>query len=66
MTPDQMNPEICPSSLDKDGNLDRTNGPEWGQHKYDDDGICSECGAIQDDEDELGADFLAGKEALGQ
>lgn len=44
-----MNPDICSSALEEDGTLDRSNGPEWGKHKFDEDGVCDECGLTKED-----------------
>lgn len=45
-----MNPEICPSALEEDGTLDRSNGEDWGKHKWDETTnpiTCSECGTTK-------------------
>ena len=54
MTPDEMNPDICPSALEEDGTLDRS---KWdGKHvwsEYTDANCnelmqeCSECGTTR-------------------
>lgn len=59
MTEDEMNPDICPAALEEDGTLDRTNGPEWGKHRWSEQPCpgegchgttktCDECGQIRD------------------
>lgn len=56
MTEDQMNPRICSSALDENGNLERPammQDIDWGKHKWDDttDPItCAECGTEYDEE----------------
>lgn len=54
MTPDQMNPNICPSALEEDGTLDRT---KWdGAHKWDATATpveCAECGTHMNMDDAL-------------
>lgn len=42
-----MNPDICPSALDEDGTLDRSNGEDWGKHKWEDE-ECMECGSTRE------------------
>lgn len=55
MTPDQMNPTICPSALEEDGTLDRNKGnwiAQWGKHIWDDTTTphtCAECGTERDE-----------------
>lgn len=45
MTPDELDPTVCPSALEEDGTLDRT---KWdGAHKWDGD-TCAECGTTRD------------------
>lgn len=55
MTDDELNPDICPSSLGEDGMLDRTiNVTDWGKHKWDTTAIpvsCSECGTRKNQND---------------
>lgn len=50
MTPDELNPAICPSVLEEDGTLDRS---KWdGAHRWDTTTVpesCAECGAIKYD-----------------
>lgn len=59
MTEDEMNPDICPSALEENGTLNRSNGDEWGKHKWYESGTCegedarpeytcAECGALKD------------------
>lgn len=46
MTPDQMNPNICSSALDENGNNAFANDEGEGGHKWDEEtGECNECGA---------------------
>jgi len=51
MTEDQMNPAICSSALDENGNNAFADDAEGGRHKWDDTttpNICAECGTKRD------------------
>jgi hypothetical protein len=53
MTDDQMNPKICPSALDENGNNAFADDESGGRHKWDGLTIpisCAECGTEYDEE----------------
>ncbi len=52
MTEDMMNPKICPSALDEDGNNAFADDEGHGGHKWDDTTnpiTCSECGTEKEE-----------------
>jgi len=52
MTEDEMNPAICSSALDEDGNNAFADDADGGKHKWDDTttpNTCAECGTTRDE-----------------